>query len=328
MRKNVKGLFVAGIVLCAAGAGLFAVGAATGGIPYAKASDLNKMNGKAKIQENAVMEKTKLEPIDRLEIQLGDADLEILPSGDENYYLSYTLPNAKTEEALSYKEEDGCLMLSDNRSNGKFIQIDISFISWMLGGRESMEENKVTLYVPETSAFENSRIEISDGDLELEGSSWKNTELELHYGDIELKDCIFDGGKIVSSDGSMEAQDLELKDLQMEFRYGDVEWNRVSAKDCGMKLSDGNLEAEKLDITGNLEIRNAYGDVEVQLADACREALSMELQTKYGDIELADDLSGEGRFTEQEDKASYERTVQDGRGMLTVEVSDGNIEVE
>ena len=95
-----------------------------------------------------------------------------------------------------------------------------------------------------------------------------------------------------------------------------------------MKLSDGNLEAEKLDITGNLDIRNAYGDVEVQLVDACREALAMELQTRYGDIELADDLNGEGRFTEQEDKASYERTVQDGRGMLTVEVSDGNIEVE
>lgn len=326
MQKKVKGLLVAGIVLCAAGTGLFALGAGMGGITYVGAADLNKMDADAKLPKGVTMEKTKIENFDCIEADLQDMDLKILPSGDRNYYLAYEVYRTENNDPLVYDVGDGTLRLSDHIADRRFIQVDISFIFYLLGKREMLyKDNEVVLYVPEDAVFEDSLIKLSDGDLEMEGFSGKNTELELSYGDMVLRKCLLEGGTVTSADGSVEASDLSCRDVQMQFQYGDMSLDHTFVEECMMKLSDGDMEAEDLAVWGNLEIENSYGDVEVQFAEECRDTLSMDLKTKYGEIDISGDLAKSGHLTEKDDQASYEKTAGSSGGMLKVECSDGDI---
>ncbi|MDO4321457.1 MAG: DUF4097 family beta strand repeat-containing protein [Lachnospiraceae bacterium] len=326
MQKRVKGLLVAGGVLSAVGIGLFAVGAGMGGIAYVGAADLNKIDGNAKKQESIVMEKTKIEAFGQIKADLSDIDLKILPSEDQNYYMSYEIYRPGNDEPLEYRVENGTMKLSEHSGNGKLFQIDIGFISYLLGKREILDrDSEVVLYVPKNTVFEDSEIKIGDGDLEMEGFSGKNTELTLSYGDMKLRECMFENGVIASADGDMEASGLSCKGTQLQFQYGDLSLDEVSLEDCTVKQSDGDMEADRLKVAGNLELKNSYGDIELQLSGECRETLSMSLKTSYGEINVSEDLGKGGRLVSQDDKASYEKTAEAAEGMLKAELSDGDI---
>lgn len=290
MRKKVKGLLAAGIVLCVAGAGLFALGAGMGGLAYVGEADLNSMDADAGTK-TAAMEKTKIEGFHRIEAELQDIDLKILPSGDQNYYLSYGIFQTESDDPLEYRVENDTLVLSGNPQNHKFIQIDISYLSYLLGGSETpYKDNEVVLYVPENTVLEDSRIKLDDGDL--------------------------------------EASDLSCLDVEMQFRYGSLSLGHTSVENCVIELSDGDLEAENLMVQGSLEIENSYGDVELQLEEACRDVLSMDLKTKYGEIDVSEDLEKAGYLTEKDDQAGYKKTSGSSDGVLKIESSDGDIILE
>lgn len=326
MQKKVKSLLAAGVVLSAVGAGLFAVGAGTGGLAYVGAADLNKIDGNAKNQASIVMEKTQIEKFDRIEADLSYSNLRILPSGDQNYYLSYEIYRQENEAPVEYEVDNGTMKLSKHGGSGKLFQIDISFISYLLGKREMLyKDSEVVLYVPQNAVFEDSQIKIDDGDLEMEGVSGKNMKLDLSYGDIRLWECSLEDGTILCADGDLEASELNCRAVQVQLGYGDLSLDKASAEDCAVKLSDGDMEAKELSVQGNLEIENSYGDVELQLASECRDVLSMELKTKYGEIDISEDLAKRGRLTRNEDQADYENEAEASEGMLRVEISDGDI---
>ena len=75
-----------GCACCIAGAVLMFSGWASGGKAYAETYDLNAMSGSAKKEDGiSTQEKIKLDDFDELQADLMIGDLNILPSGDEEW---------------------------------------------------------------------------------------------------------------------------------------------------------------------------------------------------------------------------------------------------
>lgn len=251
MKKMVRGMLISGAVVCAIGVGMFCVGAAFGGSEYVAKADLNKLDANARLDGGIRLEKTKIDGFDRIDAALNDANFSILPSEDQNYYLSYKIHREKTSEPVKYEVKDNTLKLTEkNIKQGVVVlDIDIGFISWLLGEQEKLfEEDEVILYVPENK--------------------------------------ILKGTKIV--------------------------------------LRDGDLDAQSLMIQGNMEIESSYGDVSLQIEKACREILSLDVSTKYGDIEIAEEWNDGGSMLKESDDASYQRTAKSPEGTLRVAMQDGD----
>lgn len=327
MKKRIRGLLVAGVVLCGIGVGMFALGAALGGNDYVGAADLNKMDGNARLDDGVVLEKTKLEEFDAIDATIRDADFRILPSGDQSCYLSYHIRNARVKEPVTYEVKDGTLRLTESNTSQSVIQIgvDINFIAYLLGDREQLlSRDEVVLYVPEGRMLEELQAAVDDGNVELEDVCAGRAELELGYGNLSLTDCSLDQGEIRISDGNMEVSRFSGGDMEWRLSYGSLELDTAKLKDCTVALSDGRMEAEALTLSGDNVIENAYGDVSLQLEKECREALAMELRTEYGALEIPAEWS-EGSMTRLEEAEEYLRTPKSAQGSLKVTLKDGDL---
>ena len=90
MKRWVKAWLAAGIGCCVCGAVLLGIGAASGGSKYVKEADLNRLEGSAKRSDNeAVLEKTKLDDFDSVDISMSDMNLQVVSSDDQFCYISF-----------------------------------------------------------------------------------------------------------------------------------------------------------------------------------------------------------------------------------------------
>ena len=111
MKRWVKAWLAAGIGCCVCGAVLLGIGAASGGSKYVKEADLNRLEGSAKRSDNeAVLEKTKLENFDSVDISMSDMNLQVVSSDDQSCYISYQASDQK-KEPISYQVRDDKLAM-------------------------------------------------------------------------------------------------------------------------------------------------------------------------------------------------------------------------
>ena len=172
MKRGVKAWLAAGIGCCVCGAVLLGIGAASGGSKYVKEADLNRLEGSAKRSDNeAVLEKTKLDDFDSVDISMSDMNLQVVSSDDQFCYIAYQASDQK-KEPISYQVRDGKLTIHENSNDSKsYYHVDIGFLSGFLGGNPlTTDENVVTLYVPE-------------------GQKWKMANIKSDMGNVLLNDC-------------------------------------------------------------------------------------------------------------------------------------------
>ena len=119
MKRWIKAWLAAGVGCCVCGAVLLGIGAVSGGSKYVKEADLNRMEGSAKRSDNeAVLEKTKLEDFDSVDISMSDMNLQVVSSDDQSCYISYQASDQK-EEPISYLVRDSKLTIHENSNDSK-----------------------------------------------------------------------------------------------------------------------------------------------------------------------------------------------------------------
>ena len=205
MKSWVKAWLVAGVGCCVCGAVLTGIGVASGGGKYVKAADLNKMDGAAKKGDNEVLlEKTKLDEFDSVDISMTNMNLQVVPSDDRSCYISYQASN-QTKDPMSYQVKDGKLTIRENDNTGKFYyHVDIGFLSGLLGGGQiTTDENVVTLYIPEEQEWKMADIKTDMSNIMLNGCKIENGTVQSNSGDIYFKNCDFDNLKIDSDMGDI-----------------------------------------------------------------------------------------------------------------------------
>lgn len=294
MKRSGKILLAAGIILCAAGAGLGVAGWMTGGKTYIAKADLNSMDAAAVRDDHykaMTMDKTKLEDIREVQIHLKDIDLEIQPSEDENYYLSYQLENDYASDPIEYEVTDGVLKLDENiKEKLYFVHIDLDFIEYLSGGHDLDDyEDRVTLYVPKGQTLAGGSIKIDDGDMTAREVSWQKVELQLASGDLSLRD--------------------------------------TAIADSEITVFDGDIVADNLTVTGEVTMLDRDGDVMLTLNPETMEQLTMILDTMDGEIYHSGSITGD-MYREGEDKIHFERQGSENGGKLTVKANDGDIMVK
>lgn len=269
MKSWVKAWLVTGVGCCVCGAVLLGLGVVSGGSKYVKVADLNRMDGSAKKSDHeVVLEKTKLDDFDSVDISMTDMNLQVVRSDDDSCYISYQASD-QTKDPISYQVKDGKLTIRENGNTGFYYHVDIGFLSGIIGGGQiTADENVVTLYIPENQEWKTADIKTDEGNILLNGCKIENGDVQSDSGDLYFKNCDFDNLKIDSEMGDIhfigKEDVMNTWNVQVDTEMGDI--------DADDALNGKVMENEDDDMTsytqkgkgGNLVIQTESGDISLE----------------------------------------------------------------
>ena len=294
VRKTILSITVAA---CLLGVGLILVGLASGGL-----QDL--VRSSAASTKMAKQEET-YGNIHSLNLDLSNRSVIIEESPDDKVHLTYYQGDGKTTEKISTKAENGSLYIKEARS---FINISSGLRSLLgLIDGELERTQQITLSLPKGRNLEQVKASLANGSLSINELTIKKLKADLSNGSIELSQSQIKSGRIESANGSIELVQTSLTDTQIS-------------------LSNGSITSDKLILKGNINMSSSNGSIDLHLAEETYKAISLDLQTDLGDIELPKDI-----------QTSYDRedfigdrvihTNEQAQAKLTARTSTGSIEI-
>lgn len=310
MKKTNKHLLMAGGIFCAAGLLIFGAGIASGGKEYIRSADLNRISGAAMMDSSdshAILSKTKIDAFSAVNIDLRNIDLDVKESDDGEFYIAYNIETSDGMLPLSYQVQNDTLNVVEKKGHESYsyIHIDINFLQEMLGQSHVIENsNKLTLYIPRKTDLSSFSCKMGYGTLDAESLNTKQAEITNEDGEITVKDSSF-------------------KNLKLEAELGDVNFRDVSCTDSQIILADGDMTAENIVFNGENKIVSSLGDIELTVPKKELANLSVQAETKLGDIEVPDELGS----VISDDDTEVLQADGTNKNMLTVESSDGDIEI-
>lgn len=272
MKRWSRNIFLASLIMIVVGTGLLFIGSVTGGTGYIFKNDGATIN--RFFEENRFKSvKQPFSGIHSIDVNLNYADLAILPSDDENYYVEYDVNNYEGKNPVSIEAGDGRLVISDGdtiefKMDKKFKSNFKEFIAGYFKKNRGAD-GVVTIYVPknkETSVLSLSgKIHMAHGDLTVNSVELNKLEVISEFGDSELSEITLGGSTNISSNSgdiyvNIAAQQEEtvnieasaiVGDVDSEFRHDDDEnfhyYSRVINKDgpiLKISSSSGDIEIE------------------------------------------------------------------------------------
>ena len=317
MTKFIKGALITGILCIVFGMGIFFAGKVMGGGRYVKNMDFSSMlttDSKNLKEEYAILEKTKIDDFDKINIKTNTIDIKIAQSDDKNCYIAYNLKKEKGEVPAVYEVSGGEFKLRQ-KSNHVTINVDLSGLAAILSGTQDyVRQNQFVLYLPKDKKISEAEFDTEDGDISIDGLKSDKMDIAVDAGDIKLENAELQSGKITSSDGDIVVKNTNLKCMALTDNYGDVKCNDGSFEDIAVKLNDGDLKLQ------NTKLNSGYGDVKVIGFDDWNDIL-VSARTSYGDVSVNHKIDGEKTET------SFEKNVENPSAKLEINCSDGDISI-
>ncbi|MEZ7606067.1 DUF4097 domain-containing protein [Streptococcus sp. 27098_8_113] len=297
MFKVRKTVFSIAITTCLLGLGLLLVGLASGGLQDLVRSSVSsaKMAKQEETYDN----------IHSLDLELNNRSVVIGESPDDKVHLTYYQGDGKITEKVATKAKNGSLYIQEARS---FINISSGLRSLLgLIDGELERTQQITLSLPKGRNLEQVKASLANGSLSINDLTIKKLKADLSNGSIELSQSQIKSGSIESANGSIELVQTSLTDTQIS-------------------LSNGSITSDKLILKGNINMSSDNGSIDLHLAEETYKAISLDLQTDLGDIELPKDI-----------QTSYDRedfigdrvihTNEQAQAKLTARTSTGSIEI-
>ena len=325
MNKWLKRTLIASAVVIAAGAVLLGVGIALGGSPsfYYDADGLHvKENTEETVRSDYVLEKTQTGALTRLDLDLQDADLQIV-SGNE-WSVEYVLDGWYSEPV--YSVENGTLTLKE----GNYVDTGVNWVSfgfwdgWMNRRTEVARSPYVKITIPENAKLnsvnilngsgnvsieKDLRVDIvsiyaDDGNVRLDGWRGDTLKMETEYGELLTGTLSGDDVNVYGDYGSIQIGALKVDTAVIETEYGDVSADVEAAQSLEVESSDGEV---RRDLSGKMEdygvslyseygtIRVPQGTVESDDYDGSssytrlgtnQDTAVIQVYTDYGDIRI------------------------------------------
>ncbi len=322
MKHPIKNTLIFSALLCLCGALFMVLGFWADGNDYMKNTDLGSMDTSyVSLKNDTSLEKTKIDDYTKIDCKLDYSSLIIKPSSDAHFYLSYNIPNTSNMSDLEHSVADGTLTLRDSYKDRSGFNIDLGFLNVLFSDMTFTDfadtANVVTLYVPRDAVLSASTINLSCGDVMLSDLRLASSDINLSYGSLKAQDSTFTDTHITVDDGDAEARGSKFYSSSLTNRYGDVTLTNVLLSGTPCDVDSGDMEAQNLSIEGQVDIKNNYGDIELQLASP--EGLTIVANTDYGDIESA--LIG----ATTDEQTHFEKIADGSTNSLYIEVSDGDV---
>ena len=294
VRKNILSITVAA---CLLGLGLILAGLASGGL-----QDL--VRSSATSTKRAKQEET-YDNIHSLNLDLSNRSVIIEESPDDKVHLTYYQGDGKTTEKISTKAENGSLYIKESSF---FINISSglrSLLSLINGDLERTQQ--ITLSLPKGRNLEEVKASLANGSLSINDLTIKKLKADLSNGSIELSHSQIQTGSIESANSSIELVQTSLTDTQIS-------------------LANGSITSDKLTLKGNINMSSGNGSIELHLTEETYKAISLDLQTDIGDIEVPKDMQ---TSHDQEDFIGDRviHTNERAQAKLTARTSTGSIEI-
>lgn len=297
MSKVRKTVFSIAIAACLLGLGLILAGLASGGL-----QDLAKSS--AASTKMAKQEET-YDNIHSLNLELSNRSVVIGESPDDKVHLTYYQGDGKTTEKISTKAENGSLYIKESSF---FINISSglrSLLSLINGDFERTQQ--ITLSLPKGKNLEEVKASLANGSLSINDLTIKKLKADLSNGSIELSHSQIQTGSIESANGSIELVQTSLTDTQIS-------------------LFNGSITGDKLTLKGNINMSNSNGSIDHHLTEETYKAISLDLQTDLGDIEVPKDM----QTSHDQDNFIGDRVIhtnEQAQAKLTARTSTGSIAI-
>mgnify|MGYP000924223384 CR=1 FL=1 len=294
VRKNILSITV---TACLLGLGLILAGLASGGL-----QDLARSS--ATSTKMAKQEET-YDNIHSLNLDLSNRSVIIEESPDDKVHLTYYQGDGKTTEKISTKAENGSLYIKESSF---FININSglrSLLDLINGDLERTQQ--ITLSLPKGRNLEQVKASLANGSLSINDLTIKKLKADLSNGSIELSQSQIKSGSIESANGSIELVQTSLTDTQIS-------------------LFNGSITGDKLTLKGNINMSNSNGSIDLHLTEETYKAISLDLQTDLGDIEVPKDMQ---TSHDQEDFIGDRviHTNEHAQAKLSARTSTGSIEI-
>ena len=297
MFKVRKTVFSIAIVACLLGLGLILAGLASGGL-----QDLVKSSAAS---TKMTKHEETYDNIHSLNLELNNRSVVIGESPDDKVHLTYYQGDGKTSEKVTTKTENGSLYIKESSF---FININSglrSLLGLINGDLERTQQ--ITLSLPKGRNLEQVKASLANGSLSINDLTIKKIKADLSNGSIELSQSQIESGSIESANGSIELVQTSLTDTQIS-------------------LSNGSITSDKLTLKGNINMSSDNGSIDLHLTEETYKAISLDLQTDLGDIEVPKDM----QTSHDQDNFIGDRLIhtnEQAQAKLTARTSTGSIEI-
>lgn len=332
-----KTLLTVGISTCLLGGALIATGTATGGINHLLQANHTKYSKKSEAFSD----------ISALDIDLGNRNLVIEESEDNKTHLTY-YQGKEASERIVTSANQGTLKIQQPRPLITFgwssgIRSILNFFD-NEGGRST-----VSLSLPKGTKLSTLKGNSSLGDVTLSGLTVQKLDLSLSAGSLTVKNSTISTGDLSNSLGDVSLSDLDIQKLDLKLSsgsvtidnttvekgylassLGDINLNKSKLSDSTIKLSSGSINSQQLTLSGDINIDNSLGDIQLNLVKESLETLSFDIETSMGSITVPHNfqsITGENdevgsKLKRQLDKSSGKVFVRDSAGSIELSVAE------
>ena len=251
MKRNVKKLLIASLVIFLLGAVICSVALIYAGAKNVELFD-NNGNSLANSYEISLLdiEKVGMLAFSSLKINAEKSDVRIVPTEDETY-IRFENPDSKKTVCII---ENGVLKIDDSVP---FYVMGLSFQNGKVGfegfrnvftnGPYSHTDKSITVYLSENDKLNSLEISLSVGDVFLEGGEYENVNINTSVGNAALEDVDISATAVISLKmGDISVKDSDYVFLDASCGVGDADIDINGRKtNCETALGSIKVQSEK-----------------------------------------------------------------------------------
>ena len=327
---------ITGTALCALGLILFGSGLAIGGKEYIANTDLNSYNGSTSSKDDgshAVLEKTKIDSFNNLNVDFKHLDLTVRESEDNNFYLSYDVETTKGIVPISWQVDNKTLNLAEKNGHAasEYVHIDVAFLKDLLTVRNFSDQtsenrtNQVIVYIPQNQKLDTLSCQIEEGDMELDSLNCQNFNIQLGLGDLSLQSLEATNGSVTNEEGDISISDSTFTSMNFDASMGDLDIDSSNFTDSTLSLSEGDVTGTAVSFYNNCQVTSKMGDVNLTIPENNLSSLTLDLDTKLGDIDVPDKLNE--KLVSTDDESTFEGNDSSAPDHLSIQSDDGDISI-
>ena len=287
MKPLTKKLLITSSCLMAAGALLIGAGYALGGWPGLKLTR-SGLSSDSDRKEPYILRKTKIDAFTKADLNIGsEADIEILLSEDENFYLEYTMNGEYGEPVWDVSDDLLSLKQNDTTIGGIYF--------FQMGSVSDHESYSLRLYLPEGTVLSSLDIYNDFGSLDMKGIQTDAFSASLDYGNLNLSSCQFETADLQLDYGNLYLKQVLTDELDAVLDYGDLEMTDCRLGRGNIELSSGDL-ASSSSAADSLVVINEYGDLDLEQMTIRDADITLESGDLYFDAEGLESFTGTNEY--------------------------------
>lgn len=336
MKKSTKIILTAGCALMGAGCVITGIGIGTGGHIGFSVTKNGITSAYQEPKDPYTLTRQKVSGFQNVDIKIGSyADIELLPSDDENYYLEYILDGSDQEPVTDIK--NGTLSLVQK----EYAPVTFNIFS-IAPVPSSRVEASVKLYIPKETKLDSLKLFTDSGDICVPKLQAKSADLRSGYGNLELEEVqITEDAKWETNSGNLSISGCSAGFADIHNDYGDTSIDSLKGESLELRAGYGDVLLNGLDLSadavlnvdcgsltmndskaGFVTVNNSSGDTELNSVSGT----DFSAEADYGDIVLKNSV-----FTNSFSAALESGSLSADTGnsdSLTVESSSGDITLE